>query len=83
MYATEEIRFKAGDACCSILSQGYDVTLSEHMRVIGQQPLQGRAQKRVGTGRAKESFSWWRWSRCHQSELGIARSLTDVPIRHT
>lgn len=79
MYGSEDIRFRAGDACCSILDQVYDVgpvgTRARHW-------LQGRSPQRVWDGpRIGVSLSW-RWSCCHESELGIARSLTDVPMRH-
>jgi hypothetical protein len=83
MHGTEEIRFKAGDACCSILGRDMTWALSGHVRVIGSQPLQGRTQQQFGTGRAMVPVFSWRWSCCHESEPSIARSLTGASMHHT
>jgi len=56
MNGTEEIRFKAGDACCGILRQGYDVGPVEDVHVIGQLSLQGRTSGRVWDGPSKREL---------------------------
>jgi hypothetical protein len=81
MYGTEEIRFKAGDAWCSILDRDHDVgpvrTRARHWSA----PTAGtHARASLGRPEHKVSFLWWRWSCCHESEPGIARCLTDVPM---
>lgn len=79
------MRFKAGDACAAFWGRVMTLALSEHVRVIGQQPLQGR-NTRASLGRAERwceilaSFSW-RWSSCHEDVLGIARTTIDGPMR--
>jgi hypothetical protein len=52
MVETEEIRFKIGDACCSIANQGYDVSDELVRRHNSLWPLQGRKTSDLGTGRA-------------------------------
>ena len=53
MNGTEEIRFRVGDACCSISDQGMTWALSEHVHVIGYQPLQGRTREQDWDGPRK------------------------------
>lgn len=52
MVETEEIRFKIGDACCSIANQDYDVRDGLARRHNSLWPLQGRKTSDLGTGRA-------------------------------
>jgi hypothetical protein len=52
MVETEEIRFKIGDACCSIANQDYDVRDDLVRRHNSLWPLQGHKTSDLGTGRA-------------------------------
>lgn len=76
MYGTEEIRFKAGDAWCSILDRDDDVgpvkTRARHWLA----PTAGtHARASLGRAEQKVNVLWRRWSCCHEGELEIASSL--------
>ena len=81
MYGTEEIRFKAGDAWCSILDWDHDVgPVRTRVRHLLAPTAGTHARASLGRAEQKVSFLWWRWSCCHERGLGIARCLTDVPM---
>jgi hypothetical protein len=66
MLVIEEIRFKTGDACCSILGQG--MTCDAGRSAISDwPPRDAGTQQRTSWGRAGKMVEsvLWRWSSCH------------------
>ena len=80
MVETEEIRFKIGDACCSIADQGYDVRDCLAHRHDMPILAAGTQNERVGDGPSVHGQPTAGDGRCHGKST---RSRAMLPARQT